>query len=127
MRYLPANLATGQKAKAQLKAKTEKIDGSCHPPNIITKPLQAKEFMSKRGRLLGLKATPAVKPRDDAAPAAAVGKAEVKAPGPSPGTWGGALKWLPGQGRPRPSPSEDQRGVHPWAQGNSGWTAATMH
>ena len=103
MKYLPAKLAIVQEARAQGKAKAVKIDGSYHPPEIMTRSLQRKECVFKRGNLLDLKVTPPVKPGADGVPVAAVGKAEGKdagprriASGPAPGTWGRALKGLPG-------------------------------
>ena len=107
MKYQAVRLASVREAKAQEKAKTEKIDESFHPPGIMTKPLQGKVFVFKRGRLLGPEVAPAVKPGADAASAAAAGEATGKgarqrraAPDPAPSTWGRALKGLPGPGRP---------------------------
>ena len=62
MKYLATKLAVVQGARAQCKIKTEKIDEGCHPADILTKPLQGKEFEFKRGRLLRLRVTPSTKP-----------------------------------------------------------------
>ena len=59
-------LAIVQEARTQGKIKTEKIDKNCHPPGILTRPLQGKKFVFKWGRLLGLQVTPATKSSSDA-------------------------------------------------------------
>ena len=41
-----------QEARSHGKTKAEKTDGSFHPPGILTKPLQGKEFVFKRVRHL---------------------------------------------------------------------------
>ena len=63
--------------------------------------------MFKRRRLLGLKVTPPAKSGANAAPTAEAMEAREKNARPprapsstAPGTWGRALKGLPGQGRP---------------------------
>ena len=70
MKYLAAELAVVQEARTRGKVKTEKIDESSHPPIILAKSLQGKEFMFKRGHLLGLKPTPPAKSGAGAASAA---------------------------------------------------------
>ena len=107
MKYLAAKLAVAQEARSQGDIKTEKIDESFHPPDILTKLLQGKEHVFKRGRLLGPRAVPPVKPSSGAtATAAGANGAEDKgdrphhAPsGPAPGTWGRAAERLLGRGR----------------------------
>ena len=106
MKYLAANLAIALEARSQGKIKTEKTDGSCHLPGILTKPLQGKEYLLKWGRLLGLKAAPPASPSSGTAPAADAGEAKEKgerprrAPlGPALGTWDRAPRKLPGRGR----------------------------
>ena len=82
------------------------LDESCHPPDISTKLLQGKEFVFKRGCLLGPKATRPLKPSSGAAMAAETDEAEERgkrprrAPsGPAPGVLDRVLRELPGRGR----------------------------
>ena len=58
MKYLAEKLAVVQEARAQGEVRAEDIDESSHLPDIITKPLQGKDFVFKRGRLLSLRVTP---------------------------------------------------------------------
>ena len=106
MKYLAAKLAVVQEARSRGKTKTRKIDESFHPADILTKPLQGREFVFKRGRLLGLKAVPPAKPSSSAAVATGVGSVEGRADqdrchphGPAPGTWSRALERLLGRER----------------------------
>ena len=78
MKYLTAELAIVREDRAQVKAKTGKTDENSHPPGIMTKPLQGKKIVFKRGRLLSPKVTPPVKSDAGAAPAVAAGKAKEK-------------------------------------------------
>ena len=48
MKYLAAKMAILQEDRSQGKTKAEKTDGSCHPPEILTKPLQGKGYLFKR-------------------------------------------------------------------------------
>ena len=107
MKYLAAKLATAQEARTQGKVKIEKSDGSCQPPETLPKPLQGKEFVFKRGRLLGFKPTPPAKPGSGAAPEVVADEAKEMSLRPrrallgsAPGSWGRTLKELPGRGRP---------------------------
>ena len=54
MKYLAVKLAIVQQARAHGKRRTMKIDEGLHPASILTKPLQGKEFVYKRARVLGL-------------------------------------------------------------------------
>ena len=51
MKYLAAKLAIVQQARAHGKIRTIKIDESVHPADILTKPLQGREFVYKRTRI----------------------------------------------------------------------------
>ena len=93
MKCLAAKLAFVQEARTQGKAKTEKISESCHPADILTKPLQGKECAFKRGRLLGIRVAPPAKPGSSKAAATGAGGTKGKAgharcppPAPAPGT-----------------------------------------
>ena len=105
MKYLAAKLAIVQAARAEGKTKTEQVDQSCHPADILTKPLQGKEFEFKRARLLGLRAVPPTRPSPGSGPSARVGEPEAEAdrvrgapPGPAPGRWSRAVGRLLGLG-----------------------------
>ena len=54
MKYPAAKLAIVQQARAHGKIQTMKIDESMHPAGILTKPLQGREIVYKRARVLGL-------------------------------------------------------------------------
>ena len=106
IKYLAAKLASVQEARSQGITKAEKIDGSFNPPGILTKPLQGKERVFKRGRFLGLKVIRPVGLGSGAVSAAGADEAEGKGDrprralsGPPPGTWDRALGKLPGRGR----------------------------
>ena len=75
MKYLAAKLAIVQHARAHGKIQTMKIDESPHPADIPTKPLQGREFVYKRARILGLEAAapppPKCQPKDEASPGGA--------------------------------------------------------
>ena len=97
MKYLATKPAIVQAARSEGKVRTEKIGEDCHSADILTKPLQGKEFEFKRGRLLGLRVAP---PRE----------AELRR------GRGGECRWGRSQGRPssqrtsRPSPREMEPG-----------------
>ena len=106
MKYLATKLAVVQEVRSQGKIKTKKIDESCHPAGILTKPLQRKESAFNRGRLLGPRVAPPAKPSPNAATATGASGAEGEddrarraPPGPAPGTWSRALGRLLGRGR----------------------------
>ena len=106
MKYLAAKLVILQEARSKGKTKTEKIDESLQPLGILTKPLQGKEYVFKRGRLLGPRAVPPARPSSGATTATGASGAEGKADrarrAPSdlaPGTCGRALGRLLGRGR----------------------------
>ena len=67
MKYQAAKLAVVQEARSQDKIKTEKTNEGCHPADILTRPLQGKEYAFKRGRLLGLRVVPPAELSYDAA------------------------------------------------------------
>lgn len=105
MKYLAAKLAAAQEARAQDTTKTEKLDEGCHPADILTKPLQGKEFASKQERLLGLRVAPPAKLSSSAAAAVSASGAEGETdrvrctpPGSAPGTWSRAAGRLLGRG-----------------------------
>ena len=50
MKYLAAKLAIAQQARAHGKIRTMKIDESTHPAEILTKPLQGREFCVQAGK-----------------------------------------------------------------------------
>ena len=54
MKYLAATLAIVEQARARGMIRTVKIDEILHPADIPTKPLQRREFVYKRARVLGL-------------------------------------------------------------------------
>ena len=49
VKYLAAKLVIAQEARSQGKIKTGKVDEGSHPAEIMTKPLQEKECVFKRG------------------------------------------------------------------------------
>ena len=107
MKYLAAELALAQEARAQGTVKAKKVDETFHQPGIMTKPLQEMKFVFKRGRLLGLKATPPAKLCAIDAPAAEAGEARGKvvrprrAPSsPAPGTFGPGARGAARPGHP---------------------------
>ena len=128
MKYLAAKLAILHVARSQGKTKTDLLDESCHPPGILTKPLQGKEYVFKRGRLLGLRVVPPAKPSSGAATATSASGAEGKADrarrapsDPAPETWGRAVGRLLGQGRgwvrrKQGHPSMDSTHIQPTAR-----------
>ena len=105
MKYLAAELVIVQEARSGNKIKTVKIDPSCHSSDILTKPLQGKEFEFKRARLLGLRTGPPVGPGPGIDPSARAGTPERRAarpsgesPEPAPSRWGRAVGKLLGLG-----------------------------
>ena len=82
MKYLAAELAIVPEAKAQGKAKAGKSDVSCHPPGILTKPLQGGGSCSSEGAFWGLKAALPAKSSSGAAPATKAGEAKEKSARP---------------------------------------------
>ena len=73
MKDLAAKLAIVQQARAHGKIRTTKIDEAIHPADIRTKPLQGREFVYKRARILGLEGAapppPKSQPTGQAGPA----------------------------------------------------------
>lgn len=53
IKYLAAKFAIVQQARAHRKTQTMKTDEGLHPAGILTKPVQGREFVYKRGRVLG--------------------------------------------------------------------------
>ena len=74
MKYLAAKLAIVQQARAHGKIRTIKIGATIHPADILTKPLQGREFVYKRSRILGLEE--AAPPPQKGQPAESAGPAE---------------------------------------------------
>jgi len=79
MKYLAAKLAIVQQARNHGKIRTFKIDENIHPADILTKPLQGREFVYKRARILGLEG--AAPPPRKGKPAGPAGPGEAP-PGP---------------------------------------------
>ena len=79
MKYLAAKLAIVQQARNHGKIRTFKIDENIHPADILTKPLQGREFVYKRARILGLEG--AAPPPRKGQPAGPAGPGEGP-PGP---------------------------------------------
>ena len=106
MKYLAAKMAVVQEARAQGKIKTEKIEKSCLPADVLTRTLQGKKFAFKRERLLGLRVAPPTIPSSSAAATASASGAEGETdrarcapPGLAPGTLSRAVGRLLGRGR----------------------------
>ena len=49
MKFLAVELAIVQEARSQVNFKTGKIDGCCHPPEILTGQLQEKGVLVQAG------------------------------------------------------------------------------
>ena len=110
-----------QGGRSEGKIKTEKDDEGCYPADILTKPLQGKEFKFKRGRLLGHRARPG-RPRGRAltrtprrAPAGLRTRLAVPAARPPtqlPGHGAERSGCCSGGGAARPGPGKDHRIAH---------------
>ena len=106
IKCIAAYLAVVQEARAQGRTKTWTIDEGCHPADILTKPLQGKEFAFKRGRLLELRFAPptkldsrAVAVVSDSGAESETDRARCAPPGSAPGTWSRAVEGLFARGR----------------------------
>ena len=106
IKYLAAKLSVVQGARSEGKIKPEKTDEGCHPVEILTKPLQGKEFEFKRGRLVGPRFTPPARPSSNldattsaSGPESEDGRVRGAPPGSAPGTWSRAAGRLLSRGR----------------------------